>query len=373
MTHWNDEEIDFLTKNFANNSDKYLAEKLNRSLKSISYMACKLNFKKSSNYKSKINKKLNFQITKKLLEKLYINEGKSFGTIANELKIGKTTIEYYLKKFQIPRRNNTELLKKRNSEIQVWSKGLTKKDERIKKISIGIKRYYRNKRKERIKLIEEKFKKTIYDLLCELYLEKEYSLEKIGSIVGFNRIIISELIDFYQIPKRKKYDKINSLKGRNHSQFGKSWEEVRGRDKANKDKLNLSKIAKENILKRISNNEIPFKDTKIELLMEKELIKRNILFEKQFIVDKKFVCDFAIPNFKIIIECDGDYWHGNPKIYAENKLNETQKKKINFDKYKNMYLNSKGWKVFRFYETDILRNVENCVEQILKKIKSPLD
>jgi hypothetical protein len=43
------------------------------------------------------------------------------------------------------------------------------------------------------------------------------------------------------------------------------------------------------------------------------------------ILDDKFQYDFLIyPN--IIIEVQGDYWHGNPKFYGKNKkpLNQIQ-------------------------------------------------
>ena len=117
-----------------------------------------------------------------------------------------------------------------------------------------------------------------------------------------------------------------------------------------------------------------------KILRNKEL-KKKILFVKQFRIGI-FVCDFAIPSHKIVIECDGDYWHANPKIYNRENINKTQKEKLRRDSAKNKHLNKKGWIVLRFFESDIKSNVLNCIDQIkktikfkteeLKKIKSPI-
>lgn len=147
-----------------------------------------------------------------------------------------------------------------------------------------------------------------------------------------------------------------------------TWE--RGRKK--KKKIYSDRFRKLTI-KRLENNEFPFFDTKIERRVAKGLIKRKIPFIKQFKIQNKFVCDFAIPCFKIIIECDGDYWHANPKIYANRNLTPTQEKKIRTDKLKDKFLKKQGWTVLRFFETDIKSNVSSCVDKIEKKVKSKLE
>ena len=86
-------------------------------------------------------------------------------------------------------------------------------------------------------------------------------------------------------------------------------------------------------LKKIRDN---FLKTKKETKPEKEirnmLEKNNIEFEPQKEIGY-YLCDFAIKN-KIIIEVQGDYWHGNPKIYKSEKLDKTQKNNISRDKAK---------------------------------------
>jgi very-short-patch-repair endonuclease len=112
--------------------------------------------------------------------------------------------------------------------------------------------------------------------------------------------------------------------------------------------------------------------------MKKNLQENNIVFEFQYQIGR-FVCDFAIPNLKIVIECDGDYWHSNPLIYNLDSLDNRQIKKLELDKRKDLYLLENGWEILRFYETDIKRDIKECISIIkkkikeFKKVKSPLD
>ena len=51
------------------------------------------------------------------------------------------------------------------------------------------------------------------------------------------------------------------------------------------------------------------KDTSIELKMERELKRNNIYYQKQVPLCKIAIVDFYLSEQKIVIECDGDYWH----------------------------------------------------------------
>lgn len=310
------------------------------------------------------------KISKDLLVKLYINEEKSFRTIGKELGVGKTTIEYYLKKYEIKRRDNLEISRKNNFKAQRWIKGLSKeKDERVANLSKAIKEAYKRKREERIRLIEKKFNNDIKYILEDLYVNKKLNLEEVGKQISYDRKIVSDLLTEYNIPKRERWEHISSQKGKNHSQYGKTWEEVRGKEKADRHKKIVSKSARKHIISKIINREIPFKDTQIEIIMKNALIKNNIDFEFQYPIGK-FVCDFAIPKLKIAIECDGDYWHANPKLYDKNKLDNRQRNKLELDKRKNEYLEEEGWVVLRFYETEIKKDISSCIVIIKSEIKN---
>lgn len=95
----------------------------------------------------------------------------------------------------------------------------------------------------------------------------------------------------------------------------------------------------------------PRKDTSIEIAIEKELKERNILYQKQVSLCGVTIADFFIPEFNIVIFCDGEYWHNLPKAKARNKK-------------QNQVLRRNGCKVFRFSEEDIKESPSNCLNQI---------
>ena len=322
------------------------------------------------------------KVTKNLLLKMYYGDKKSMRKIASELQVGKTTIEYYLKKFKIKRRTHEEA-RKINPQKYGWTRGLTKeKDQRIALLAKSIMDTYRTKRQERIKKIENQFGKSIKEIINEFYWRDNLNQEQLAEKLSVDRRIIIELMRKFKISKRPKYQYISSLKGKDHSMYGKTWEILHGAKEAKKRKKLASVRFRKLTIRRLEKNEFPFFDTKIEKKMAKELFKRKIPFVKQFRVGN-FVCDFSIPLFKIIIECDGDYWHANPNIYKESQLTTIQKEKIQRDRFKNKLLLKKGWIVLRFFESDINSNVSKCINQIekiikfkseqIKKIKSPID
>jgi len=60
----------------------------------------------------------------------------------------------------------------------------------------------------------------------------------------------------------------------------------------------------------------PTENTNIELIMQKELEKRNYNFKTQFKI-LIYSVDILLTDYNIIIECDGRYWHDNPMSKKE--------------------------------------------------------
>jgi len=105
----------------------------------------------------------------------------------------------------------------------------------------------------------------------------------------------------------------------------------------------------------------PFKDTKPELKMKEILNELNIPFEHQYRL-KGYSFDFYISNSNILVEVDGDYWHGNPKKFS--KLNERQKEIKQRDFIKNKVAKDSGFVLLRFWEDDILNNAEEVKNEL---------
>jgi very-short-patch-repair endonuclease len=75
-----------------------------------------------------------------------------------------------------------------------------------------------------------------------------------------------------------------------------------------------------------------------------------------------FIVDFCCPEQKLIIELDGAE-HAEPDS-------------INYDAWRTALLESKGYRVLRFWNPDVLTNLEGVLEEIygaVKKAAPPLD
>lgn len=80
---------------------------------------------------------------------------------------------------------------------------------------------------------------------------------------------------------------------------------------------------------------------------------------------KAFIYDFHLIGTKIIIEVDGDYWHGGPSLIKYcAQINENRIR----DEVKTDLAKLLGFKLFRFWESEIKTNPEK-LNVILEEIK----
>ena len=99
------------------------------------------------------------------------------------------------------------------------------------------------------------------------------------------------------------------------------------------------------------------KFTSIELKIEKYLKKLNISYQAQKVIKEgKTIADFYIPAQRIVIYCDGTYWHSSAKVQRR-------------DATQNLLLTMSGYKVFRFWEKDINKSAKRCVNKVVRFLK----
>ncbi len=120
---------------------------------------------------------------------------------------------------------------------------------------------------------------------------------------------------------------------------------------------------------------IKSKDTTIEILLRKELWKRGLRYRKN-VKDIYGKPDIVFKRKKLAVFADSEFWHGKqllegkyiPKTNTDfwvNKITRT----IERDKEVNKKLKSEGWTILRFWETDIRKDVCECVNIIEKTLK----
>ena len=115
---------------------------------------------------------------------------------------------------------------------------------------------------------------------------------------------------------------------------------------------------------------IKSKDTSIEIILRKELWKRGLRYQKN-VKDIFGKPDIVFKGKKLVIFADSEFWHGKqllagkhiPKTNTEYWVNKI-KRNIERDKEVNEELKKQGWKILRFWEIDIKKNVSNCADII---------
>lgn len=113
-------------------------------------------------------------------------------------------------------------------------------------------------------------------------------------------------------------------------------------------------------------------DTKIEVALRKALWHHGIRYRKNY---KIFSChpDIVITKYKAAIFCDGDFWHGKTikhrDIYTNKDYwHEKIKRNIERDLENTIELRDNGWTVLRFWESDIKKNLDMCVQCVIHEI-----
>ena len=108
--------------------------------------------------------------------------------------------------------------------------------------------------------------------------------------------------------------------------------------------------------------------SKLELRFAREFLdKLGIEYIYQFkaeSIGRYF--DFFVPNCNIIIEVDGDYWHGYGLLHEEK--NRTQKHSEWVDKEKDRWALEHGIPIIRFWEHDINNNPDYVKKVLLEKV-----
>lgn len=94
--------------------------------------------------------------------------------------------------------------------------------------------------------------------------------------------------------------------------------------------------------------------TSIEITIATLLSDMKINYIEQYPV-KWYTCDFYLPQYHAVIECDGDYWHNLPKSLKK-------------DKAKNTFLRRGGYALLRLTETQIHKDADGCRKKIAAMI-----
>jgi very-short-patch-repair endonuclease len=94
--------------------------------------------------------------------------------------------------------------------------------------------------------------------------------------------------------------------------------------------------------------------TDIEQIMFNKLSEMEVEFVFQYPIRCKYgyIADFYLPEFKLLIECDGERWHNKKRDNAKNSV-----------------VRKLGYNIIRFKGKEIKQNIDLCFQKILIKMK----
>jgi very-short-patch-repair endonuclease/ribosomal protein L33 len=93
----------------------------------------------------------------------------------------------------------------------------------------------------------------------------------------------------------------------------------------------------------------------------------GINYQEQVLIEDKFLVDVFIPSIKLIIQWDGDYWHGYGKDITE--VDNRVSKRMKLDISQDVYMNKCGYKVIRFWEHEVYNERNVVIENIKSAIR----
>ena len=126
-------------------------------------------------------------------------------------------------------------------------------------------------------------------------------------------------------------------------------------------------------------HQVKSKDTKIEVMLRKELWSRGLRYQKN---SKKVLGkpDIVFIGKKVAVFCDSEFWHGYDWSNKKREFKSHQdfwipkiERNIARDKEVNEELKNLGWIVLRFLGNDIKKNLQACADQIERTVKSKND
>ena len=119
------------------------------------------------------------------------------------------------------------------------------------------------------------------------------------------------------------------------------------------------------------------KDSKIELLLRKELWSRGRRYQKN-VTSIEGKPDIVFKGKKVAVFCDSEFWHGYDWEARKGDIKSNRdfwipkiERTIQRDKEVTEKLEEEGWTVLRFWGKDIQKNCSKCadlVEQALKGV-----
>ena len=148
---------------------------------------------------------------------------------------------------------------------------------------------------------------------------------------------------------------------------GGTYQKPRSKTVRKKKKLTREEIIKRNI-ERSKKPHPKYGTSKLEKKFAKEFLdKLGVRYEEQFEAkDIKRFYDFYLSEYRVLIEIDGDYFHGYGKVHEEKS--PMQKRNERVDRIKDEWAISHGYPLIRIWEHDINENPQKVLDMLRQRL-----
>ncbi|MDC6366418.1 MULTISPECIES: very short patch repair endonuclease [Flavobacteriaceae] len=118
------------------------------------------------------------------------------------------------------------------------------------------------------------------------------------------------------------------------------------------------------------------KNTKSELAFRKALWKAGYRYRIDY---KKLIGkpDIALKKYRTVIFIDGEFWHGHNWEERKHKIKSNREfwipkieRNIQRDQEVNAGLKELGYTVFRFWESEVKKSLDSCLEEVLEHLEN---
>lgn len=118
-------------------------------------------------------------------------------------------------------------------------------------------------------------------------------------------------------------------------------------------------------------------NTRCEVVLRSHLWSQGIRFRKN-VGDLPGKPDIVFPGSRLVVFCDGDFWHGRDWKKRRKRLEEGANARYwvakiernrGRDKEQEAELRGMGWNVLRLWETDIIQDPEAAARKIIRRLK----
>lgn len=134
--------------------------------------------------------------------------------------------------------------------------------------------------------------------------------------------------------------------------------------------VNADPATRERQLRMISMQQ-HLKETRLERAGYAMLDDLGIPYERQHVLFDKFCVDAFVPPAGLIVQFDGDYWHGNPERFPVPDAR--QRRRMAMDRGQDAYLAKCGLRVLRIWERDMQRRTDEVRARLAAAVAAGLE